>query len=361
MSLDAALASPFLRRAFWTTVWTVNLVLAGITIVGFFVSDVGYDWAIFMEAGERIIRDGLFDWEGQYTWNYSPIAAYAFTVLAPIGFIGWSAMHFAAVAALADRRLIAITLLSWPFWADVYNGNTMVFVFVAAVGAVRGRWVATGLYMALFLLMPRPLTLPVLAWILWRRPAWRVPFLLMAVAHAALVLFTGLGPAWIDVLVGLPEAVAASSRDLGPGNLIGGWWLVVGGLLAVLLTVRGRLGLASIAASPYWLPQYLLMVLLEAVPKASEKRQSRQRRQGTSGETATTDQSPTPMSPSERDQQAEAATGNESRLGPFMRRAVEWARSRASPSPPGPQDCPAGDLAPEARAAADSSSVRAPN
>lgn len=300
MSLDAALASPFLRRAFWTVVWTVNLVLAGITIAGFFVSDVGYDWAIFMEAGERIIDGGLFDWEGQYTWNYSPIAAYAFTVIAPIGFIGWSAMHFAAVATLVDRRLIAITLLSWPFWADVYNGNTMVFVFVAAVGALRDRAVATGLFMALFLLMPRPLMLPVLAWVLWRRPGWRLPFVLLAGAHAGLVLVTGLGPAWIDVLLGVPEAVAASSRDLGPANLIGPWWLVIGGLLAVLLTIRGRLGLASIAASPYWLPQYLLIVLLEAVPIASGERDSRKPLPGTRRRTGTMHQVPTPMPPAER-------------------------------------------------------------
>lgn len=307
MNPDATLASPFLRRAFWTVVWTANLVLAAITIAGLVLSDAGYDWAIFMEAGERVIHGGLFDWEGQYTWNYSPIAAYAFTVIAPIGYIGWSAMHFAAVAALADRRLIAITLLSWPFWADVYNGNTMVFVFVAAAGAIRGRSVATGLFLALFLLMPRPLTLPVLAWILWRRPAWRLPFALMAAAHAVLVLFTGLGPAWIEVLLGLPEAVAASDRDLGPGNLIGGWWLAVGGLLAVLLTIRGRLGLASIAASPYWLPQYLLMILLES------------------------------------------ASGRSGR------------RPVASPTPHGADDGPAGDPAPEVHPVVDSRNARAPS
>lgn len=264
MKMDSAHASTFTRRAFWTIVWTLNLILTAITMAGFFVSDAGYDWAIFVEAGERVMHGGLFEWEGQYTWNYSPVAAYAFAAIAPMGNLGWGAMHFAALAALSDRRLMAITLLSWPFWADVYNGNTMVFVFVAAAGAIRGGSIATGIFIALFLLMPRPLTLPVLAWILWRRPAWRLRFAIMAAAHAGLVLFTGLGPAWIEVLIGLPAAVAASSRDVGPGLLIGGWWLVVGGLLAVLLTIRGRLGLASIAASPYWLPQYLLMILLEA-------------------------------------------------------------------------------------------------
>ena len=41
---------------------------------------------------------------------------------------------------------------------------------------------------------------------------------------------------------------------------------IAGLALAVWLTWQGRLGFASLAASPYWLPHYLLMGLLEAQP-----------------------------------------------------------------------------------------------
>ncbi len=271
--VDAArlrlLGNGFARRALLTALWTANVVLVVITIYGFFVSDAGYDWAIYVEAGRRALSGGLYEWEGIYAWSYSPLMAYAFSVLAPIGFAGWSALHVAALAALRDWRLAAITVLSWPFWADVYNGNTMVFVFVAAVAAMRRSTSGTAAYVGLALLMPRPVMLPVLAWILWKQPRWRLYFPVVAVAYAGLVLATGQGFAWLETLTTVSDAVAVSSRDIGPSALIGGWWALIGAILAVVLTLYGRVGLASLAASPYWLPQYLIMTLLELVhPKA---------------------------------------------------------------------------------------------
>jgi hypothetical protein len=252
-----------LERAAVTALVTANLVLVAITFAGFFVSDAGYDWLIYREAGERAISGGLYDWEGIYAWSYSPPLAYVFTLLAPIGFAGWSILHAVALLALRDKRIIAITAVSWPFWVDLYNGNTMTFVFVAAVAATRGSTIGSGAYLSLALLMPRPLMLPLLAWILWKQPPWRLYFPAMVGVFAVVVLLTGqLGP-WIQTLTGVGEAVAASSRDLGPGALIGWWWLPMGAVLAVVLTYFGRVGLASVAASPYWLPHYLLMTLLE--------------------------------------------------------------------------------------------------
>jgi hypothetical protein len=240
-------------------------VLVAITIAGFFVSDAGYDWTIYREAGERAITGGLYEWEGIYAWSYSPPLAYAFTVLAPIGFAGWSILHVLALLGLRDVRLIAITAVSWPFWVDLYNGNTMTFVFVAAVAALRGSTFGSGAYLSLALLMPRPLMLPLMAWILWKQPRWRLYFPILAAVFAVLVLATGQGGPWLQTLTGVSEAVAATSRDIGPGAVIGAWWLPVGAALALILTYFGRLGIASIAASPYWLPQYLLMALLELV------------------------------------------------------------------------------------------------
>ena len=253
-------------RAILTVIWTANLILVVITIVGFFVSDVGYDWLIYVEAGERVGEGGLYDWEGQYTWSYSPLLAYVFAIIAPIGFVGWSALHVAALGLLRNRWLAVVALMSWPFWADVYNGNTMTFVFVAAVGALTGSSLASGVYLLLGLLMPRPLMLPLMVWILWKRPAWRLRFVVMGMVTAALVVATGQATAWIEVLLGVQEAVDASSRDIGPSRLLGAWWLAIGSILALVLTLRGRIGWASLAASPYWLPQYLIMLLLQPVP-----------------------------------------------------------------------------------------------
>ena len=257
----------FLTRAGLAALWTANFVLLSITIVGFFVSDVGYDWLILREAGERVISGGLYEWEGIYAWSYSPPLAYVFTVLAPIGYAGWSVLHAAALLALRDGRLALITALSWPFWVDIYNGNTMTFVFVAAVAAFRGSAIGSGAYLALALLMPRPLMLPLLVWILWKQPRWRLYFPAMVAVFAVLVLVTGQGHAWFDTLTAVGDAVAVSSRDIGPSAVIGIWWIPIGAVLAVVLTYLGRVGLASMAASPYWLPQYLLMTLLELVDR----------------------------------------------------------------------------------------------
>ncbi len=63
-------------------------------------------------------------------------------------------------------------------WIDVYNGNTMVFVFVAAAGALQRKPIATLAYIELCLLMPRPIMLPLLIWIVWHQPEWRYVLLL---------------------------------------------------------------------------------------------------------------------------------------------------------------------------------------
>lgn len=55
--------------------------------------------------------------------------------------------------------------------------------------------------------------------------------------------------------------------DTGPGRLIGPIWVPLGLAIAAVLTWRGRLGLASMAASPYWVDYYLLILLVEAIPR----------------------------------------------------------------------------------------------
>jgi hypothetical protein len=141
----------------------------------------------------------------------------------------------------------------------------MTFVAVAGAAALAGSRVATGASLVMALLMPRPLVVPLVAWLLWKRSEWRWPFLAMFVAHGAIVVALGFGPDWLDALLHATEGVEVA--DFGPAAFIGSWWVPIGLLLAALLTWRGRVGLASLAASPYWLPQYLLMLVLDLAPK----------------------------------------------------------------------------------------------
>lgn len=225
----------------------------------------GADWTIFGEAGRRAVDGGgLYAVEDNYAFRYSPLLAYLFWAIAPIGALAWRALHIAAVGALAlhDRRLALLTLVSWPFWFDVEAGNLMTFILVVAAFALAGRRWAIGAFLVAALLIPRPLMVPIAIWLVWKHREWRWPFVGLFVAHAVVVALTGWGQAWIGSLVG-SSAEIESVLNFGPSRLIGWLWIPVGLTAAAILTWRGRLGWASLAASPYWLPYYFLMPFLE--------------------------------------------------------------------------------------------------
>ncbi len=225
----------------------------------------GADWTIFGEAGRRALDGGaLYASEDNYAFRYSPLLAYFFAAISPIGALAWRLLHLAAVGALAfaDRRLALITLIAWPFWFDVEAGNLTTFVFVIAAFALSGRRWAIGAFLLATLLVPRPLMIPIAAWLLWRHPEWRLPFLVIFAAHAVSVLVTGWGPQWIAALAASSTEMG-SALNFGPSRIIGSVWVPIGLAGAAILTIRGRLGLAALAASPYWLPYYFIFPLLE--------------------------------------------------------------------------------------------------
>lgn len=90
-------------------------------------------------------------------------------------------------------------------------------------------------------IVPRPLMIPVAAWLLWTRP----------------------------VAAGGDVAIPS---NVGPSRFIGIPWLLVGVPLAAWLTLRGRLGVAALAASRYWLPYYLLFPIVELGGPAGRRR-----------------------------------------------------------------------------------------
>jgi hypothetical protein len=245
------------------------------------------DWSSFVEAGRRITSGGsVYAVEADYAFRYSPLLAYVFAALAPMGVLAWRFLHLAALGAMvaADRRLwpvAAMALAAWPFWFDVDAGNLITFVLVTGALALRGKPVGIGAFLILALLVPRPLMLPLLGWCLWRHPNWRIPFAGMAVAAGLLTLLTGQAAAWLSVLVASTDEIS-SVLNFGPSRLLGIAWVPFGLALAVFLTFRGRIGLASLAASPYWFPYYFLMLLWEAVrpPQGARLEQARHQADG---------------------------------------------------------------------------------
>ena len=246
-----------------TVLWTVNVILLAITLAAFLYADVGVDWDIYTEAGRRFYEGGLYEWDG-LPYRYSPLMAPVFGLLAPIGYLGWSLLHFAALLTI-PRRLALLALISAPFWNDVYNGNTMTFVFVAAVWALRGKpWA----FLVLAVLIPRPVMLPVLAWVLWHRREYVGPFL----AVGAFSLLGAYTTGWLGEWLFASDVASVSDSiisDMSPANLIGPVWYPISLALAGVLTWKGWLGPASFLASVYWSLHYGLMLLIPYRPSRS--------------------------------------------------------------------------------------------
>jgi hypothetical protein len=209
----------------------------------------------------------LDDPYGRYEgFRWSPPAAWLWVlVVQPIGLLAWRLLHLVALALTRDRVVIIAGLLSWAFWQDFANGNIVTFVLLAAWWAIRGNTFATVGYLALCALVPRPLMLPVLAWLLWTRPATRIWFAAIAVGVIGLSAISGQLDEWVTRLVATSNELA-SPWNIGPSAILGPVWIPIGVALAVLLARRGWLGLASLAITPYVFAYYLLIVLLD-VPK----------------------------------------------------------------------------------------------
>lgn len=229
--------------------------------------DYTFDWWLIEEAWARLGTGTMYEWGAagqlgdEYLYRYSPLMAF----VAPLGLSVWRLLHFAALLLL-PRWLALLVLLAGPFWLDVAHGNVLTFALVFAWLALAGnRWAAVA-YTALALLVPRPLMLPVLAWMAWKRPEWRVMLVGTAAIVLAATLATGEGPGFARALTRSSDLIAAFDHNVGPSRIIGGWWVPIGLMLGTWLAMRGRLGLASLAISPYVIPYYLLALLWELAP-----------------------------------------------------------------------------------------------
>lgn len=262
----------WLRRVAWVVYIGVNLGL-----IAYSVRFPLADWHIFAGLDDRLGAGRLYDPAGLVPFVWSPIAAIVLTWVVTIGYWPWAAAHIAALAALRNGTLMAAAAISWPFWIDVAQGNTFTFSVVAGVAALRGSRFGAIAYCALLALMPRPILIPLGLWLVWRDPTLRTPVVTVFVGHAAAVLMTGYFDDWVAA------AIAYGSTNqvgIGLARVFGTWGLVVGIPLATWLTLRGRVGWAGIAMSGYLLPQYLLILLVEAGPSARPRPEKSQRSTG---------------------------------------------------------------------------------
>jgi hypothetical protein len=223
-----------------------------------------YDWAVWEQVPGRIAAGTLYQHDPHYTWAWSPLAAWVITfVVLPLGYWFWVALHFIALAVLRDWRLILLTGLSFPFWLDTFFGNMFTFVAISGFAAMRGSRLGGVAYLALFVLMPRPIQLPIAVWLLWRHRTLRVPVVAISVIGVITTLASGYAGDWLAVLVSLGAEYPTQVFNLSPTRYLGPVWLVAGVVLAGWLTMKGWVGIAGMTMTPYLLPQYLLMAVVE--------------------------------------------------------------------------------------------------
>lgn len=287
------------RKPIWLGLIVLNLVFV-IRIITWPDWQNGGDFRTWAEVD--VADPYALSPSGWMPFRYSPVAAWLLRPLAAaVGPIGFVIGHFLVLLAL-PRKLGLIVAVSFPFWFDLLWGNVFTFVFVAAYWAMRGNRFGTLAFLALTILMPRPVQAPLLLWLLWRQPWARLPFVALMAGQAALVMASGLALDWLNVLTSTSADEANLGSNLGPTRLFGTAWLVVGIPLAVYLFRRGP-GLAGLVLAPYVLGQYWLLALLDF---------------------------PSPVSP--RDDvtslAGEAGPGRARRTARGVRRRLESARSR---------------------------------
>ena len=262
---------PAVRWPMWWPYAVVVALMAPLTVYWWAMiinGSVAFDWRIFVEAGHRFWAGSpdLYEVNDVYSFRHSPLFAMAMPAIAWIGTLGIRALTVAAALALPTWPMRLLALASWPFAMDLQHGALITFLVLAAAWGLRGSRVGGIGFIVLTLLSPRPLMLPVAGYLLWRQHSLRLPALGLLVAAALGVTLTGYAGQWVGMLASSGLDMYGTPLNLSPSRFIGSWWIPLGALIAIWLTVRGRPGFAALAINPYVLPHYLLFALLELRP-----------------------------------------------------------------------------------------------
>jgi hypothetical protein len=253
-----------------TSYVVVNLVLLPQKIV--LDPDVPVDWQLIRQL-PTAVQDGnvyLIESAGVH-FLWSPVMAWLMAGVAMLGYWPWVALHVGAALLLRPIWLAALLLVSYGFWFDTAEGNIVVFMVVAAVLALQGNGAGRIAFLALMILAPRPIGLPLAAWILWVDARVRWPAGALFALHTFLVLLSGDLVTWLGALW---TAGLAPGITIGPTAWFGRWWLVVGVPLGVWLARKGYFGWAGLAFAPYVTPQYVIWPLIDLVPNDRRRRRT---------------------------------------------------------------------------------------
>lgn len=224
------------------------------------VNTIGGDWTLMSTASNVTLAGGNPYAGTEFMWP--PLGAIAFYPAALMGWHLWQIAHLVGALAMPTWRLRIVVLVAFPFWWDVELGNILTFVLLAAVWAIRGNRIAILIFLALTILVPRPLMIPIAAWILWKEAWTRAPFFLALAGSVAVTAAIGL---LVPFVARSFDATSLLSHhaNVAPSHLIGAAWIAIAAPISVWLFSRHRLGLASLFAAPYWFPYYLLMGLAD--------------------------------------------------------------------------------------------------
>lgn len=229
----------------------------------------GNDWSILADLDplSPYVQGSGFRWSLPAAWMWG-------WAVVPMGFLAWSLLHVAAVALIRPAWVALVVLESYPFWADTLSGNVLTFCFVAGWFALKGnRWGIVA-FCVLAALVPRPLMIPVLGYLMLRYPVARIAFPAAAAFVVGTAFAAGQLDDWIFKLT-RPYGEVDASFNLGPTRIFGLGWLAVGWPLAALAWWRGWYGVASLLFTPYINPYYAIFALLDLRHAASYVRPNR--------------------------------------------------------------------------------------
>jgi hypothetical protein len=256
-------AKRVLTRTAVVVALTVNAILLVVTVRGLLFAPSPPDWQGLVDAANRI-ASGANPYVGQtYAFRWSPLAAWLLVPFTAAGLQVWQLLHFAALLVL-PRSAILISVACFAFWVDVAMGNVVTFGFVLAYMALSGRRHGAVAFTVFALLVPRPLYIPLLVWLWLRQPTERRWMVAAAVVIGVLTLATGYAGSWFEILRDSTGDIA-NATNMAPSALIGYAWVPVGIVLSILAFRRGWIGTASLLFSPYWLPYYFQMVVLDLI------------------------------------------------------------------------------------------------
>ena len=262
-------AARIVRRALVAFALLANAVLFVFAWRGLLFAGTPPDWLGLADAAQDVLK-GVNPYIDQlYAFRWSPLAAWALVPFVLGGLLLWQSLHLAALLLLPGR-IAAMCLLCFAFWVDVAMANVLVFGFVLAFLALRGSRIGSIAFVVFALIVPRPLYLPILIWLWWKQPERRLDFVVVAAAMGALTVVTGLADDWMRILATSAGDVA-NPTNMAPSRLIGLAWLPFGIAASIWALSRGRVGLAALLASPYWLPYYFLMPLLDFATSADDR------------------------------------------------------------------------------------------